>query len=103
MTRMSATTRIVLGLSCLTLSVLLIGTSLGLAPDEYGARMQGRSRLCEAIAVNGSLFVTRGDAAGLESCLETAVARNPDILSAGIRREDGQHRDSPLFHERYLL
>lgn len=87
--RVSATTRLVLGLSLLTLSVLLVARSLGLGPDERGAILRGRGYLCETVAVNASVFVSRADLNGLSACLNTVVARNPELLSAAIRREDG--------------
>ncbi len=87
--RISATTRIVLGLSLLTLSVLLVARSLGLGPNDRARLMQGRSRLCESLAISSSLFIKNGDTKDVRTCLQTAVKHNPDLISAAVRRQDG--------------
>ncbi len=90
MNRFSATGRITIGLAFLALSILFTAQSLGFLPDRHSAVMQGRAGLCEAIAINCSILAGRGDLARIEASLEAIVKRNPDVLSAGVRREDGR-------------
>jgi PAS domain S-box-containing protein len=82
--------RISIGLACLTLSVLLLSMLLGVLPDREKAVLEGRRTLCEAIAVNSSLMVSQQDVARLQAVLKVTVQRNPDILSAALRRSDGE-------------
>ncbi len=83
-------TRIAFGLTCLLVSVLLLAVMLGIVPDRDRAVIEGRSALCEAIAVNSSLLVTQQDIKRLRAILDTTVRRNDDILSAAVRRENGK-------------
>ncbi|MDA1166073.1 MAG: response regulator [Planctomycetota bacterium] len=82
--------RIVSGLASLLVSVLLGAMALHLVPDRRTAVMEGRSQLCEAIAVNSSVLVNRDDIRRLQAILTVLVSRHDDILSAGIRKADGE-------------
>ena len=82
--------RISIGLACLTLSVLLLSMLIGILPDREKAVLEGRRALCEAIAVNSSIMVSQQDLDRLQAVLTMIAQRNPDILSAAIRREDGK-------------
>jgi PAS domain S-box-containing protein len=77
-------------MTCLLVSVLLLGMMLEIFPDARRAVIGGRQTLCEAIAINASYFVTQKDLDRLESMLKIVAQRNPDILSAGVRRLDGK-------------
>ncbi len=82
--------RISIGLTCLTLSVLLLSMLIGVLPDREKAVLEGRRTLCEAIAVNSSIMVSQQDLARLQAVLKVTAERNPDILSAALRRDDGE-------------
>jgi len=82
--------RITFGLVCLLTSILLLAIILGLVPDRDGAMLEGRRMLCEAVAVNSSVLVTQEDLSRLKAVLEVTARRNPQILSAGVRRADGR-------------
>ena len=82
--------RIVIGLASLMVSVLLGAMALNIVPDRREAIMQGRSQLCEAIAVNSSVLVNRGDIQRLQAILTVLVSRHTEIQSAGIRQVDGE-------------
>ena len=86
---MTAKMRISIGLTCLSASVLLVAVFIGMVPDRRVAVLDGRRKLCEAVAVNSSILVSTKDVARLEAVLNTVVERNDDILSAGIRRPGG--------------
>jgi len=87
---LSARTRISIGLVLLLVGVLCMAMTLGLIPSERQAVMAGRGKICEEIAVFGSEFVQRSDLPGLDEALHAVAARNPDILSAALRQEDGK-------------
>jgi PAS domain S-box-containing protein len=87
---LSTRMRITIGLACLTLSVLLLSMLIGVLPDREKAVLEGRRTLCEAIAVNSSIMVSQQDLARLQAVLQVTAERNPDILSAGLRRDDGK-------------
>jgi PAS domain S-box-containing protein len=86
MLKLTAKTRITIGLVCLSLSVLLLAVLLGLVPDRYAAEMQGRKELCESLAVTGSSMISKGELRDLEEILRVVAARNDKILSVGVSR-----------------
>ena len=87
--RIPARSRIAIGLVFLLVGVLCLAMTLGLIPSERQAVMAGRGKICEEIAVFGSEFVQRNDLAGLDEALRAVAERNPDILSAALRKQDG--------------
>jgi signal transduction histidine kinase/CheY-like chemotaxis protein len=82
--------RISIGLASITLSILLVAHALGLLPDSEAAVAQGRKALCEAEAVHCSLAAQQHDVAAMRAALLAAVQRNPDVLSAAVRGDDGR-------------
>ncbi len=90
MRHITATTRITIGLVCLSLSVWLLATTLGLIPDRRSAVMQGRANLCESIAMSCSLLATARETKKIEHQLKALVSRNPDILGISLQQHDGQ-------------
>jgi PAS domain S-box-containing protein len=101
MRTLSATTHIALGQTFLMTTLLLAAVILGLVPDHLSARREGRAALAEAIAVNGSAQVTRGNIRGLEATLELIVERNTEILSAAVRRAGGRSLVTIGEHDRH--
>lgn len=89
MKSMSATTRIAICLSSLTVTVLLTGSMVGLFPESRDEVIDGRGNLCEAVAVNFSILAQRGELKAMETSLQVIANRNEDILSIGVRRESG--------------
>ena len=69
MNQISAKTRITAGLASLVVSVLLVSALLGVLPDRQSAILDGRKQLCEALAINSSVFVTGQDMRRLEVTL----------------------------------
>ena len=98
---LSATTHIALGQTFLMTTLLLAAVILGLVPDQLSARREGRAALAEAIAVNGSAQVTRGNIRGLEAALGLIVERNAEILSAAVRRAGGRALVTIGDHDRH--
>jgi diguanylate cyclase (GGDEF)-like protein/PAS domain S-box-containing protein len=86
MIRLSAITRISLGVACLTLTALLAAQLLGLLPDAEQAVLDGRRALCEAVAVQCCLAAQREDVATMKVIARALVDRNADVISVAVRR-----------------
>ena len=82
--------RITLGLVTILVSTMLLAIFTGFGPDARQATMLGRKRLCESIAINSSILLSRDDLTRMEGILRAMVERDDELLSAGIRRTDGQ-------------
>ncbi len=52
-----------MGLTGMVVSVVVVALSLGILPDYRKLTMDGRTRLCESVAMNGSLLVRQRDLA----------------------------------------
>ena len=101
MRTLSATTHIALGQTFLMTTLLLAAVILGLVPDHLSARREGRAALAEAIAVNGSALVTRGNIRASRPLWSPIVKRNTDILSAAVRRAGGRALVTIGDHDRH--
>jgi len=80
--------RIAFGMVGMVVSAILVASILGLIPDRNLIISQHRAALAEALAVNGSAFVTLTDLNRLEADLELVVERNQELLSAAIVNSD---------------
>ncbi|HWE02799.1 MAG TPA: ATP-binding protein [Tepidisphaeraceae bacterium] len=87
--RISARSRIAIGQVFLLIGVMWMAIAVGLVPSERNAVVAGRAKFCEAIAVYGSIFVERGDLEAFDQALRAGLSRDPDVLSAGVRKADG--------------
>ena len=87
---LTARMRMTMGLVWLSVSIVLAANFIGIIPDCAKTVRQGRVSLCEAIAVYSSALVSRRDQSRLDAVLHKLVERNPNILSAGVRRDDGR-------------
>jgi PAS domain S-box-containing protein len=90
MIKLNAKSRIALGQIGIVASVLLAASFLGLLPDQRVSVREGRAALAEALAANSSALVTQKDVRRLENDLAFVVERNQDLLSAGLRTQDGR-------------
>lgn len=97
--RISAVFRISLALVGALIGVLLTSYSLRFFPDDEEQRMIARKTVCENVAVQCCLAAQRNDASMLQAVLDALRSRNPDIVSAGIRREGGKCAFSSGPHE----
>jgi diguanylate cyclase (GGDEF)-like protein/PAS domain S-box-containing protein len=89
MKRLTPITRIAFGLACLATTLLLAGALVGLVPDVRSAVVEKRRALAETLAINCSIFASQGNSQSIETSLKQTVDRDPDLLSAGVRRPDG--------------
>ena len=90
MKTLTAKTRISIGLACLVVSVLCTAMMIGLVPERSSAVLEGRAAICETIAMASSDYISKGELRRLECLLQSVVDRSEDILSAGVRRSNGQ-------------
>jgi PAS domain S-box-containing protein len=88
--RLSSRARICLGLTSLVSTTLVLAAMLDVVQDPRNARLQGRAQLCEAIAITSSVRVTKQDLTDLRTSLTILQYRHPELLSAGVRKADGE-------------
>lgn len=87
---LSIKTRVTLGMVCLSVCVLVIAMALGLIPDGEKAVVQERIALCQTYGLHSSLLASQFDRSGAEELLQLLVSSRSDVISAGIRRNDGR-------------
>jgi PAS domain S-box-containing protein len=87
--RISARTRIAMGQVFLLVSVLWLAITMGMVPNEQTAAREARAKLCETVAIYGSVFVERQAWGEMQKCLEAVISRDATVLSAALRRTDG--------------
>ncbi len=78
-----------LGLASLISSVLLLAFYLNIVPDRVSAIRMGRAALAEAIAASTSTLANQAEAPRIQATLNFVLERNPDLLSAAVRKSDG--------------
>jgi PAS domain S-box-containing protein len=76
--------RLAIGLISMIVSILLVTGIIGLLPDRFILVSQQRAALAEALAVNGSAFVTLSDIQRLATDLSLVVERNDELESAAL-------------------
>ncbi|MDP9173511.1 MAG: diguanylate cyclase [Planctomycetota bacterium] len=86
----SSTTFISFGLASLTLSLVLMAHSLGIAPDESQELLRARIQTAELVAAQCSPAAIAGDMGTMSTILKHVGARNADLLSAGLRNSSGK-------------
>jgi PAS domain S-box-containing protein len=100
----STRTRLAFALVCIHISILLVANELNVLPDRRSDVLKARATLCEAVAL-----VSQQDLKDLEAILASIVKRDDTVLSAGVRRADGEllfdaggHQDQwqPVAHNR---
>ena len=87
---LSSRTHLALGQTLMLLSVILGAMTIGLIPDRSTIERESRASLMETISVSSSSLLSKGDITALTSMLTILVERNEQILSAGLRRDNGE-------------
>ncbi len=90
MKQITAKTRLVVGLVSLVISVQLVASMIGLHTDQQTLQKKARAGVSETAAVSVSLLLARNDNAALQAFLNEMVRRDPELRSAGLRRENGK-------------
>ncbi len=87
---LTTSSRIAFSVASITISAVLIAGMIGLVPDRAGAVMQGRARLCQSAAISFTLLATRDDFSRTQLGLEALAQQNPELVTAAIRKADGE-------------
>ena len=84
-------TRVLLamGLSTLSVTLVLMASMLGLVPDTESANRRHRADLAETVALAASLALDEEQPALLQATLDFGRQRHPLVSSIGMRRADG--------------
>ena len=82
--------RISLALVLLTVCLIFSAEMLGFMPDKSTFMLESRRQVSESLAIQFSLIAPELDPRKTERMLSALIKRSPDILSAGIRLENGQ-------------
>ena len=90
MRRLSTRAHLSLGLSVLTVSVLLAAGYFGLIPDAEALTRQHRAALAESIAITVSAMLDEDRPGDLTNTLDFLRNRNPGMESMGVRNVSGE-------------
>lgn len=71
------------------LAAILFAQVIGVLPDERTLEADRRANACESIATSVSYSVGNHDVRQAGRQLEMFAQRNPELISAGLRRDDG--------------
>ena len=77
------------GLTTIVTTTLMVLVTFGFGPDAHQATRDGRKRLTEAIAINSSIHLAQKDVKRIETVLTAMVDRDPQLLSASVKRTGG--------------
>jgi hypothetical protein len=89
MKRLTAASRITIGLVCSMLGILLSANFLGLLTDPDEATVRNRVQFSESMALCASVMLAGDDSKELQVVLDNLVQRHTQLRSAGIRMSDG--------------
>ena len=86
MKKLTAASRITLGLVCSMLGILVSANLLGILPDRNALTIVARQELAESIAFSNSVLLANNDLAGINAVFSNIIERQPNVRSVGIRR-----------------
>ena len=89
MFRISPAVRISFGLVMFTLSVILIADLFGIIPKKELITLDARKKICEVLAVQLSVAVSKNEFGIVKTSLELFVDRNEDVVAASMSQTDG--------------
>ena len=82
--------RLTIGLVGILMLLFCAATVMDMVPSTEKAELEGRSELCESIAITSSLMLQKNRLLDLDAVLTQTVKRNPQITSIGLRNEAGR-------------
>ncbi len=88
--RVSPRMHLALGLASLAVGVVLVAGYVGLIADAEALTLAHRASISETIAITASGLIDESEPEVLQETLEFLRKRNPDILSMGVRAQDGR-------------
>jgi len=89
MFKISPAVRISFGLVMFTLSVILIADLFGIIPKKELIALDARKKICEVLAVQLSVAVSKSEFDIVNTSLELFVERNNDVIAASMSKVDG--------------
>src|ERR1700684_4036284 len=95
--------QIVIGLVLLTSCVLQFAAVAGLLPSDDEISLRHRMTLAEMASMEAASAVTHQDYAAAHEILDAMVRRYDDVLSAGLRRQDGTMVVQTANHAKYWV
>ena len=93
--------RLSLGLSLLTVSLVLLGDLLGFIPNQKLAEFTARKVISESLAVQLSANIVQGNMDSVTAVIHSLQERNESILSVGLRTVDNRLISSAGDHLRH--
>lgn len=90
MNRIRPSFKLAIVLAWLSLTGVMAAQWLGVLPDVHSRVLAQRIALCENLAVNCSLFLATERQDAIEISLEEMRRRGVDVISAAVRRADGE-------------
>ena len=90
MFKVSAASRITIGLVCSMLGILMAASYFQLLPDEEGVATSNRKQFVESLAFTTAPIVEGGDLQKLGGVFDAIVDRYSQTLSVAIRAPDGK-------------
>jgi diguanylate cyclase (GGDEF)-like protein len=89
MFKISPAVRVSFGLVMFTLSVIMIADLFGIVPKKHLITLEARKKVCEVLAVQLSVAVSKSDIDMVQTSLEFFVDRNNDVRAASMSQVDG--------------
>jgi len=89
MFKISPAVRVSFGLVMFTLSVILIADLFGIIPKKELITLDARKKICEVLAVQLSVAVSKSEFDIVNTSLELFVERNNDVIAASMSKIDG--------------
>ena len=89
MFKISPALRISFGLVMFTLSVILIADLFGIIPKKDLIVLDARKKVCEVLAVQLSVAVSKSEFDIVKTSIEHFVERNNDVVAASMTKSDG--------------
>jgi len=87
--RMPPVLRLSLGLSLITMTILLGVEMLGVLPSPEQVTMDSRKKICESLAVNAVMAIQENNFAAIQTTMEILIQRNQDIIATALRNNNG--------------
>jgi diguanylate cyclase (GGDEF)-like protein/putative nucleotidyltransferase with HDIG domain/PAS domain S-box-containing protein len=88
--KISGLARINFSIVMLCIASILLAKLFGLLPDERIIHAQSRAKMCESLCTNISAIVGEQDLKKVGKQFELFAAQNADLLSVGLRRDNGE-------------
>ena len=93
--------RISFGLCGLMTGTVLIASAGGFFPNEQREVLRGRAKLCETLAISGTAMASAGKLDALKMTMQSIVHRDENVVSIGLRTDDGDLAAFAGAHEQF--